>query len=389
MPAIDPGTLLAGLDANTLQARGWPERHFLLNDALPRLPRRLQALAAEPVLSLFDRYRGRLSFGRGAKTVQSLDSAAHPAHLFAMGLTVYLHDLTPWYAELPPLLAKLEQELQIPAGSARLAAFASPQGDGLPAHFDGEDVISIQLQGRKRFCVAPVEGLQWPVGPQFGPDMLPADDLYPQCAENGFPVDIPADAETITMQPGSVLFLPRGIWHQTEALVDSLSLSIVLRPPTLADALLRELKQRLLQEPAWRQPLYGASDLAGQAGALLAELPTLTSSIDAQSLLPGKAADERLRRATFLRIPGSTLTLESASPALQLTVTARDAAWIERITLQRPVGANLAPALQWIAERRTAFDLATLRQQVPGLPPDSYLNLIRGLAEAALLRVLG
>ena len=385
------GNLLAGLDAQSLRARGWPRRRFLIENALPRLPPLLQTLATQPLQALFDHYRGPLSFGRGAKTVQSLDSQAHPAHLFAMGLTVYLHELTPWYAELPPLLAQLERELQVPAGCARIAAFASPQGDGLPAHFDGEDVISIQLRGRKRFRVAPVEGLAWPVGPQFGPGMLPADELYAQC-EQGFPKDMPADAESIIMAPGSVLFLPRGIWHQTEALEDSLSISIVLRPPTLADALLHQLKQRLLRDPAWRRPLYGAPDLALHAQDLLEQLPELVERLDATTLL--RSSDEaRLLgmndRTRFQRVPGASLTLERSASALQLTVRARDAAWIERITLQRPVGANLAPALNWIAGRDAAFDLASLKQQVPSLALDSCKQLLIGVTQAGLLRVLG
>ncbi len=384
------GNLLGGLDAEALRVRGWPRRRFLIESALPRLPPLLQTLASQPLQALFDRYQGPLSFGRGAKTVQSLDSQAHPSHLFAMGLTVYLHELTPWYAELPPLLDQLERELQVPAGCARIAAFASPRGDGLPAHFDGEDVISIQLQGRKRFRVAPVEGLPWPVGPQFGPGMLPADELYAQC-EQGFPKEMPATAESIIMAPGSVLFLPRGIWHQTEALEDSLSVSIVLRPPTLADAMLHQLKQRLLRDPAWRRPLYGAPDLDAHAQDLLEQLPALVERLDVDALL--RTSDEtRLlgmdERSRFQRVPGSSLTLDNSAAPMQLTVRARDASWIERVTLQRPVGISLAPALRWIAEHDAAFDVASLKQQAPELAPESRKQLLIGLTQAGLLRVL-
>src|SRR3546814_1181467 len=65
------------------------------------------------------------------------------------------------------------------------------------------------------------------------------------------------------MQPGSVLFLPRGTWHRTEALEPSLSLSIVVRPPVLADALLDWLQPWLLGDARWRLPLYGVAGAAG------------------------------------------------------------------------------------------------------------------------------
>lgn len=393
-PPAPAGDLLAGLNADSLWARGWPERHFAVEHALAQLPPLLQQLATQPLLALFDHYRGRMSFGRGARSVQSLDSSAHPAHLFQMGLTVYLHDLAPWYAEVPPLLARLERDLQLPAGCARLAAFASPRGDGLPAHFDGEDVISIQLQGSKRFDVAPVDGLRWPVGPQYGPGMLPADTLYAQCAE-GFPTGMPDSAESIVMRPGAVLFLPRGVWHRTEALEDSLSVSIVLRPPTLADALLEKLRPLLLAQQAWRRPLHGATgkgsaqqaELLAHAQALLNELPALIAPLDASALLrPSNQIDDRTR---FQRVPGASLALDPEPPALRLTVRARDPAWIERVTLQRPVGAALAPALHWLHAREAAFDLATLLREVPDLRPASGLPLLAGLVQAGLLRVVG
>ena len=46
------------------------------------------------------------------------------------------------------------------------------------------------------------------------------------------------------MAPGSVLFLPRGTWHYTQAGEPSLSISIVLDPPAALRCLLDQLRLR-------------------------------------------------------------------------------------------------------------------------------------------------
>jgi ribosomal protein L16 Arg81 hydroxylase len=92
---------------------------------------------------------------------------------------------------------------------------------------------------------------------QFNPGDVTYDDRYPQSTD-GFPDPEVSAFECIVMKPGSVLFMPRGTWHRTETLGLSLSVSIILRPPSALESVLDALRARLLQDPAWRKPLHGA-----------------------------------------------------------------------------------------------------------------------------------
>lgn len=253
----EPGLIQQLLGIPVLQQEDalWPEQIHVAHGSLARLP----ALFLQPLLEdmqrFADRYRGPLSFGRGLRSPQTFDSHANAAGLLQLGLTVFMQDVTPCLPGANEFLRQLERELGVPAGSARLSAFASPDDDGVSCHYDAEEVISIQLLGHKTFDVAPMEDIALPYGAQFGPDMVAVDNLFEQ-ARQGFPDPARAHFTRHAMRPGSVLYLPRGTWHKTQASQASLSLSIVIRPPVLADALLGWLKPWLLGDARWRLPVY-------------------------------------------------------------------------------------------------------------------------------------
>jgi len=225
--------------------------------------------------------------------------------------------------------------------------------------------------------------------------MVPDDAHYAQFAA-GFPQAPGGDAEIITLEPGSVLFLPRGHWHHTVAETDSLSASVVLRPLTALSAVLRQLQARLLGDEAWRTPLYGTA--AEQAQLLSTLLPTLqqhVSALDPIASLPRPALPrlEDVHDATrWQAVPSAQLHIQPRvqphDSRWQLTVFAIDSEGLERIALQRPVGAALVPALRWLAQHRAAFSTAELGAQAGGLPPADRDRLLIGLAQAGALRRL-
>jgi 50S ribosomal protein L16 3-hydroxylase len=67
------------------------------------------------------------------------------------------------------------------------------------------------------------------------------------------PTELPADHTEIVLQPGSVLFVPRGMWHATHAATDALSLNFTFTPPTWIDLLTAALRGRLALSPSWRE----------------------------------------------------------------------------------------------------------------------------------------
>jgi hypothetical protein len=228
-----------------------------------------------------------------------------------MGLSLYLPDIEAMLPEAGVVLRTLERELGLAEGDARITAWASPAADGIACHFDAEDVFSIQLAGAKRFHVAETPALIHPVGAQYGPGIPPSADLYPQVPA-GFPDPDDFAFTEIVMLPGSVLFVPRGLWHRTEADADSLSISIILSPASTADILLGRLRDLLLQDPAWRRPALGPprridhpGGAEGWAADLLRELPHVVASITPADLVGMRwDARESIGPGTlFQRIP--------------------------------------------------------------------------------------
>jgi hypothetical protein len=373
----------AGLGA---EGAAWPSTIRVDHGPLERLPSVLRQPLLHSVEALADRYRGPLSFGRGLRSPQTFDSQANAASLLQLGLTVFLQDLSRVLPGAPDFLRALERELGVPAGSARLSAFVSAGDDGVSCHYDAEEVISIQLLGRKTFHVAPMTEIELPYGAQFGPEMVAVENLYEQARE-GFPDPSHVEFDRHEMQPGSVLFLPRGTWHRTEALEPSLSLSIVIRPPVLAEALLNWLQPWLLGDARWRLPLYGAAGATGLP-TLLDELAARFKDDAAQPILAWHSTPA-VDSGELLRVPGSRLRVTQAVPGrAQLQVTVLDQDWRPRVTFDSEIPAALVVAVEWLQSRTSAFELARLSQQLPQIALGDLRQLLELLVKANALRQL-
>ena len=371
----------------------WPERYFHTHGRLERLPTVFRASELANLHTLAARHAGPVTFGKGTLSPRTVEvQGVSAASLYDMGLTVHLSNVEHHLPAMAATLRQLEQELGLPAGCVRASVFASPQADGVSCHFDAEDVFSIQLRGSKRFHVAPVTELRNPLGMQFGPRMPLFDDIYPQAAA-GFPRPEDARFETVDMQPGSVLFMPRGTWHRTEADTDSLAVSLICAPPSALECLLREMKYLLLQDPEWRRPLYGAradgplrAAALARARQLLARAPAIVGKITEHDLVP-RSETERLqqldRDSRFQRNPETRLEL---APLLRVVVW--DQRGGEQTTLQAEVRSNHKPMLQWLADARGAFSAGELADRFPALSFADHRQVLEALARARYLRLL-
>jgi hypothetical protein len=323
--------------------------------------------------------------------------------VYKMGLTVYFTDITSVVPGAQGFVRQLEADLGLNPGACRVTAWASPSENGAACHYDAHDIISIQLRGTKQFELAPVEGLRNPCGTQYSAGATrPDDEAFPQMA-GGFPDSRDADFQSLVLEPGSVLFFPRGTWHRTYASGNSLAVSIVMEPPSAADCVLRQLRYVLLQDPKWRQPLYGAwGEGPEQAAAfetiaeLLAELPDLARVITpeyvALAMLP---EDRRLERiglnSRFQRIPDVTITTaplpgEAPQPGVRIVRRREDATEETLATLKIPHQA--LGVLGWLVEREAAFGAAELAAAFPAIPFDGLKNLLKSCAKGGLLRLL-
>ena len=399
------GALIAPGSAAEFLRDYWPDKPFAAHGDAARLPPFLRAPELDSIETLSRVYRGNLRFtsGRRYQKMLAIDQV-HAASLYRMGLTVQFEDIAPFVAATAPDLRLLEAELGVARGSARASVFSSPLADGLSVHFDAQDLFSIQLKGTKRFRIAPVRELRYPYGTQFVPDTEPFDFLYPQ-VPNGFPDPAGAEFTTVDMEPGSVLFVPRGTWHATESGGDSLSVSIGLYLPSAADCVLEQLQLLLLQDAEWRRPLYGgwgegeACDAAAaRLSRLLARLPEDCAALKVEDVLAGLLPPEQ-RMATitpesrFQKTPHSHL--ESApAPAARgyasevLLIILADPNYGERGSTRLEVAPEAAAVFRWMAERRAAFSAGELAERFSMFPFAQHRQILEAAARSGLIRLL-
>jgi len=323
--------------------------------------------------------------------------------VYKMGLTLYFTDITRAVPGAKAFVRQLEADLGLNPGTCRVSAWASPSESGAACHYDAHDIISIQLRGTKQFELAPVEGLRNPYGTQYSSGATrPEDDAFPQMA-TGFPVSRDADFRTLVLEPGSVLFFPRGTWHRTYASGDSLAVAFVLEPPSAADCVLDELRYVLLQDPDWRQPLYGAwgegRERAGafeKIAALLDELPDLARAIKPEHIALAKLPEDRRlaridRTSRFQRIPDVTITTapppgEATQPGIRIVRRPEDGS--EETLANLKVPQQAMAVLNWLIERDAAFGAEELAAAFPDIPFDGLQKLLQSCARGGLLRLL-
>lgn len=134
---------------------------------------------------------------------------------------------------------------------SRNLIYAIAKGEGTAAHFDQNINFVLQIHGTKKWWIASNEHIQNPMTRHtIGCEIDPELGSY---AHSGMPESFPENATEFLLEPGSMLFVPRGSWHKTEALSDALSLNFSFSAPTWIDILTAALRGRLAQSSKWRE----------------------------------------------------------------------------------------------------------------------------------------
>ncbi|WP_329029682.1 cupin domain-containing protein [Streptomyces sp. NBC_01423] len=191
---------------------------------------------------------------------------------FADGATLVLQALHRTWAPVGDFTAALAAELGHPVQAN--AYVTPPQNRGFDAHYDVHDVFVLQIEGTKR----------WIVHPPVHPDPLrdqPWTDHRGAVAEaaGGEPY-----LDTV-LEPGDVLYLPRGWLHAAEAQGEvSVHLTLGVHAWTryaLAEQLMRAALAELREDPWMRGSLpLGVTDPAAEAAPVRERLRAALAGAD-------------------------------------------------------------------------------------------------------------
>ena len=195
--------------------------------------------------------------------------------LFACGMGLLFNDVETISPELATWLAAIRTELGLSALThGRCLVYATPAGKGTAAHFDQNVNFVLQLRGTKRWWLAPNHHVARPLTRHtIG---QPVDAELQTYAHAPMPAVMPAERTLVELAPGSLLFVPRGVWHTTEADGDALALNFTYTAPTWLDLLLAAARGRLALASEWRATATAASagEFIGLLRGLADELPT-------------------------------------------------------------------------------------------------------------------
>jgi hypothetical protein len=235
-----------------------------------------------------------------------------------------------------------------------------------PPHFDPHDVLVLQIHGSKRwFCHgqphrSPIDAARFPVSDDPGP----------------------VEAERL-MQPGDLLFLPRGEVHWAEMAGDtSLHLTVGLRHSRPSE-LLTWLTALAEREAIGREDINALESeeaRTARAGRLQAMLRTLADDLDLDAF--GARADRRAR-PEYPNNLGNMLELRPPTivpPALRR----RGALDGPRIVIGgEPV--SLSADERAVLAELLARDSATIAELAQALPDANTREAVAGLARKSLI----
>jgi len=281
--SLDMRRLLSPIGAERSFAEYWQTRMALL-------PLAADALAfIRKVIGPLDPARLAGAAREGAQAWLANDFVVHSVfpidpsnaiEFHGIGATLYFVNVP-----LPALTDSLADFLGAPRRKVIASLFFTPAGGGAVPHFDKNENFTIQLTGAKR----------WQVGET--PMVAAAPDSYTLGSSTITPALAPLLAEalrpperTVDLEPGTLLYVPRGTVHHTQAGEPSWSLNLSYSPSTWLDLLLVGLRERLAASPRWRGMVTGAGGDAAARDAnqlpeLLAELRALLSDpMEAEAL---------------------------------------------------------------------------------------------------------
>jgi 50S ribosomal protein L16 3-hydroxylase len=152
-----------------------------------------------------------------ADEASSIDVLPRDAHkLFANGMSLLFNDAQRLSPVLPVWLDAIRRDLGLSSlTQRRCLVYATPAGGGTAAHFDQNVNFIVQLHGQKTWTLARNAHVTHPLTRHtIG---QPIDGELAGYAKTPMPSRMPKTARTVVLDPGSVLFVPPGMWHSTTA----------------------------------------------------------------------------------------------------------------------------------------------------------------------------
>lgn len=266
---------------------------------------------------------------------------------FDFGGTVEVDGVLASFPALRTMVQTLRDELGNPKASA--VALVSPPGEALPSHFDQQDVFILQLSGRKRWRIAPNESVLHPLQSYFPAVKGEGRDgaVWPAYFPEVMPTEMPAEGRIdVVLEPGSVAYVPRGWWHQTEALDTSISVTVLCTPIAFVDLFVKSIRTVLERDEKMRRPVVMPFDplrreqTHAEITELVAHAIQLVGEVNPSALVRKPFSEQRFTRPT-----GIGLQIEKDGEAQNLAKVTRGG----KVVCEVEIDSDAVPLCEWLA----------------------------------------
>lgn len=303
MNRLSLATIVAPHDTDTFFHDYWPDRLLVVHGDpdrlaplrdLPQLQsaRALAAVHHESVLTYLSPDQAEAERRRGVRV-----RASEAVELYDRGARLEFNYIDRWIPRLCDQMRRLSRDLHMPPDRVTCSFFAMPPGQVVTPHFDTQPALCIQLQGTKVWRIGPRQSVPEPLhNGLLGERSTVIREYY-----DG-PIDsrMPDDSIEVVMKPGSVVYLPRGLPHETRSIDHTLSVTLDINHRTWADLVVSGLRAQLARSEAWRRHALGIDGSAQQRQAALAELrrllPTVGPALDQMLAEPSALLDRNAAR---------------------------------------------------------------------------------------------
>lgn len=321
------------------------------------------------------------AMGRDASAQLLQPVTARVREWVAKGASLVLNDVD----SLTPGLASVSHALESAGlGKAQANVYVSWQSHkAFHAHYDTHDVWAVQVEGEKYWNIW--EGrAEWPIS---HPIFRPTQEQHEQAKGRL--------RAKILMQPGDLLYLPRGWYHDALAEAPaSVHVAYGAHAPNGMDVM-NILMERVLYEVPFRQPLprqdgsaaakFALTQRAGQLGLRLAEL---AKDPKVMAVLEQYVADFRFHRGgndllawRGMAAPAAAATEDAAAfrvVAGGARPVRRGSDWVlKTATGTLPLSPIEAEAAQWLLARPDITE-GELSQAHPAADAPALLGRLRG-----------
>ncbi len=186
-----------------------------------------------------------------------LISAADVKKAFACKMGISMEPELEKIAELIFWLRGIQRDLGLARQTyGRCNIYAIPDGGRTACHYDQNINFVCQITGEKTWELAPNTHLKNPITRHTAG--TPPDRSTAAYLDKPLPQKMPSKGRIrVVLKAGSVLYVPRGYWHQTSAKGESISLNFTYDQPSWAQVLSEAICKRLMKDEKWRAVAYG------------------------------------------------------------------------------------------------------------------------------------